>query len=86
MKQKKDSPESDAAEEERIHPMEVTMVGALTEGGFRSLLHCLVMHADTVFPYLTSVLSDRMAPDFAADQAAAAPAGMWDTDVSEGEE
>ena len=62
-----------------------TMVGALTEAGFRSLLHCLVMHADTVFPYLTSVLSGRMAPDFAADQAAAATASMWDTDENGGE-
>ena len=56
-----------------------TMAGPLTEAGFRSLLHCLVMHADTVFPYLTSVLSGRMAPDFAADQAEAATAAMWDT-------
>ena len=56
------------------------MTGPLTDGGFRSLLHCLVMHADTVFPYLTSVLSGRMAPDFAADQAEAATASMWDTE------
>jgi hypothetical protein len=57
-----------------------TMVGPLTEAGFRSLLHCLVMHADTVFPYLTSVLSGRMTPEFAADQAEAATAAMWDTE------
>jgi len=63
-----------------------TMVGPLTEAGFRSLLHCLVMHADTVFPYLTSVLSGRMTPGFAADQAEAATAAMWNTDESEGEE
>jgi len=44
------------------------------------------MNADTVFPYLTSVLSGRMTPDFAADQADAATAAMWDTNKSEGEE
>ncbi|MEI6339845.1 MAG: hypothetical protein WCQ57_14890 [Verrucomicrobiota bacterium] len=37
-----------------------TMVGPLTDGGFCSLLHCLIMRADTVFPYLTSVLSGRI--------------------------
>lgn len=58
----------------------------LTESRFRSILHCLVMNADTVFPYLTSVLSGRMTPDFAADQADAATAAMWDTNKSEGEE
>lgn len=62
-----------------------TMVGPLTDGGFRSLLHCLVMHADTVFPYLTSVLSGRMAPDFSADQAEASTTVMWDTDENGGE-
>jgi len=63
-----------------------TMVGPLTDGGFHSLLHCLIMQADTVFPYLTSVLSGRMASDFAADQAEEATAAMWDTDEREGEE
>ena len=63
-----------------------TMTGPLDVGLFRSLLDCLVMHADTVFPYLTSVLSGRMTPEFAADQAEAATASMWARDEREGEE
>jgi len=34
--------------------------------------------ADTVFPYLTSRLSGRMTPEFAADQAKAAVKAQWD--------
>ena len=55
-----------------------TLVGPLTEHIFRSMLQCLLMTADTVFPYLTSVLSGRMTPEFADDQAEAALLAMWD--------
>ena len=54
-----------------------TLIGPLTEEHFRGILHCMVKTADTVFPYLTSVLSGRMAPDFAADQADAAIYAQW---------
>jgi len=57
-----------------------TVLGPLTDRIFRSLLHCLLMTADTVFPYLTSVLSGRMTPEFANDQAEAALVAMWDKD------
>ena len=57
-----------------------TMVGPMTDKIFRSLLHCLLMTADTVFPYLTSVLSGRMTAEFADDQAEAAIAAMWGKD------
>jgi hypothetical protein len=46
--------------------------GPLTEGHFKGILHCLVMTADIVFPYLTNVLSGSMTPEFAEDQAEAA--------------
>lgn len=55
-----------------------TITGALTEGLFRSILHALTSTADVVFPYLTSVLSGRMTPEFAADQAEAAIHAFWD--------
>ena len=57
-----------------------TMAGPMTDKIFRSLLHCLLMTADTVFPYLTSVLSGRMTAEFADDQAEAAIAAMWGSD------
>ncbi len=57
-----------------------TVLGPLTDRIFRSMLHCMLMTADTAFPYLTSVLSGRMSPEFAADQAEAALAAMWDKD------
>lgn len=53
-----------------------TIMGPLTPGLFQALLHHLVKTADTVFPYLTSVLSGRMTPEFAADQAEAAILAM----------
>ncbi len=66
-----------------------TISGPLTEGLFRSIFHAVTSTADVVFPYLTSVLSGRMAPDFAADQAEAAIAAFWDkgekTDAPEDE-
>ena len=46
----------------------------------------MARHADAVFPYLTSVLSGRMTPEFAADQAEAATELMLNTIESEGEE
>jgi hypothetical protein len=55
-----------------------TMAGPLTEPIFRGLLHFMLMTADKVFPYLTSVLSGRMTPAFAADQASAAIIAMCD--------
>ena len=55
-----------------------TIAGPLAESTFRSLLHFMVMTADKVFPYLTSVLSGRMTPEFAADQAEAAIMAMCD--------
>ena len=57
-----------------------TMAGPMTDKIFRSLLHCLLMTADTAFPYLTSVLSGRMTPEFADDQAEAALVAMWGKD------
>ena len=49
----------------------------LTEELFRGMLHFVVKTADTAFPYLTSVLSGGMKPDFAADQAEAALQNAW---------
>ena len=54
-----------------------TISGPLTEELFREILHFMVKTADTVFPYLTSVLSAGMKPDFAADQADAALRDAW---------
>jgi hypothetical protein len=60
-----------------------TITGRLTEGLFRSLLQALTSTADIVFPYLTSVLSGRMTPEFAADQAEAALVARWNKDEEE---
>lgn len=54
-----------------------TITGSLTEGLFRSIFHAVTSTADVVFPYLTSVLSGRMTPEFAADQAEAAIDAFW---------
>jgi hypothetical protein len=54
-----------------------TVTGPLTEAHFRGILHSMVTTADVVFPYLTSVLSGRMTPDFSADQAQAALRAFW---------
>lgn len=54
-----------------------TIVGPLTEDVFRSLLTFLTGTADVVFPYLTSILSGRMKPEFAVDQAHAALGAHW---------
>lgn len=54
-----------------------TLVGAFTDRLFRALLNSLVEAADAAFPYLTSVLSGRMSPEFAADQAQAAVQVGW---------
>lgn len=40
----------------------------------------MIQTADTVFPYFTSILSGRMTPEFAADQAEAALNAMWNKD------
>jgi len=42
--------------------------------------------ADTVFRYLTSLLSGRMTPEFAADQAEAAFTALWDKTEKAGDE
>ena len=63
-----------------------TITGPLSEGLFRSILHALTSTADVVFPYLTSVLSGRMTPEFAADQAEAATQAFWDKGESPEEE
>jgi len=55
-----------------------TMAGRLTDCHFRALLNSLVHAADTAFPYLTAVLSGRMLPEFAADQAEAAIRADWE--------
>jgi hypothetical protein len=55
-----------------------TITGPLTEGLFRSIFHAVTSTADVTFPYLTSVLSGRMTPEFAADQAEAAIEAFWD--------
>jgi len=46
----------------------------------------MIKTADTVFPYLTSILSGRMTPEFAADQAEATVNALWNKDeqTSEG--
>lgn len=46
----------------------------------------MIKTADTVFPYLTSILSGRLTPEFAADQAEAAVNALWNKDeqTSEG--
>jgi hypothetical protein len=54
-----------------------TVTGPLTETHFRGIFHSMVTTADVAFPYLTSVLSGRMTPDFAADQAQAALHAFW---------
>ena len=54
-----------------------TITGPLTAGLFRSILHTVVSTADVTFPYLTSVLSGRMTPEFAADHAEAAIQAFW---------
>ena len=54
-----------------------TLVGPFTDNLFRALLNSLVEAADAAFPYLTSVLSGRMSPEFAADQAQAAVQVGW---------
>ncbi len=61
-------------------------MGPLTSCQFRGLLHCMIKTADTVFPYLTSILSGRMTPEFAADQAEAAVNALCNKDeqTSEG--
>lgn len=63
-----------------------TVAGPLTGGRFRCLLHYMTMNADAVFPYLTSVLSGRMAPDFAADQAEAATEMILDMELGDDDE
>jgi len=66
------------------------ITGRLTTGLFRSIFHAVTGTADVVFPYLTSVLSGRMTPEFAADQAEAAIDAFWNkgekTDSPEEEE
>jgi len=63
-----------------------TIIGPLTSGQFQGLLHCMIKTAETVFPYLTSILSGRMTPEFAADQAESAVNDLWNKDeqTSEG--
>ena len=63
-----------------------TIAGPLAESTFRSLLHFMVTAADKVFPCLTSVLSGRMTPEFASDQAEAAIMSMCDDDEKSEEE
>lgn len=60
-----------------------TISAPLTEGIFKSLLQYLFLTADAVFPYLTSVLSGRLTPDFAADQAEAAITAQWGEGTNE---
>jgi len=55
-----------------------TIAGPLTEELFRSMFHSLAKTADTVFPYLSSVLSGRMSPEFANDQTEAAIVRMME--------
>ena len=54
-----------------------TITGPLTGGLFRSIFNAVTSTADVVFPYLTSVLSGRMTPEFSADQAEAALEAFW---------
>jgi len=54
-----------------------TFTGPLTVENFQAWLHAMVQTADAAFPYLTSVLYNRMTPEFAADQAEAAILALW---------
>jgi len=63
-----------------------TLIGPLTGQHFRGMLHSMVRTADIVFPYLTSVLSGRMTPEFADDQAEAAIHAFWNKDTDTPEE
>ncbi len=58
-----------------------TISGPLTESTFRALLNFMLMTANDVFPYLTSVLSGGMTAEFAADQAEAAIRAMCNADA-----
>lgn len=49
-----------------------TFLAPLSTGLYRAMLSMLLSRTEVVFPYLTSVLSRRMTPEFAADQAEAA--------------
>ena len=54
-----------------------TLVGPLTAEFFRAILNALLAAADATFPYLTGVLTGRMLPAFAADQAEAGIRTAW---------
>lgn len=49
-----------------------TTIGPLTPQHFGGILHLMLNTADTVFPYITNVLSGAMSAELAADQALAA--------------
>jgi len=64
-----------------------TITGPLTEGLFWAVFRTVTSTVDVTFPYLTSVLSGRMTPEFAADQAEAALQAFWEEgDDSKGED
>ncbi len=54
-----------------------TLVAPLTAAFFRAILDALLAAADAAFPYLTGVLTGRMSPAFAADQAEAGIRTAW---------
>jgi len=54
-----------------------TLTGPLTKEFFRAILNSLASATDAAFPYLTGVLTGRMSPEFAADQAEAGIRAAW---------
>jgi len=54
-----------------------TLKGPLTKEFVRAILNSLASATDAAFPYLTGVLTGRMSPEFAADQAEAGIRTHW---------
>jgi len=64
-------------EEMRLASYTDTLTGPLTKEFFRAILNSLASATDAAFPYLTGVLTGRMSPEFAADQAEAGIRAAW---------
>lgn len=63
-----------------------TISAPLTESLFTSMVQALAHMSDRIFPYVMALISGKMTPDFAADQAIAALSGNSDEgDQSEAE-
>jgi len=60
-----------------------TLLGPLNGQLLQAFVHAMLTRADLAFPYLTSVISGRMTPEFASDQAEAAWMAHWREDDNE---